>query len=134
MAKPPRLSLKLSRSQAVASTGPIEKFSELTNTPPDHGGPMKLFNAHVIVSGRVQGVFFRESTRRRAETLGLSGFVRNLPDGRVEAYFAGDEHAVRGALEFVRRGPPSARVDDVQIDLNPAQGADPSGPGGFQIR
>lgn len=95
---------------------------------------MKLFNAHVLISGRVQGVFFRESTRRRADTLGLSGFVRNLPDGRVEAHFVGDEHAVRSALEFVRRGPPSARVDDVQVDLNPAQSFDPSGPEGFQIR
>jgi len=95
---------------------------------------MKLVTAHVLVSGRVQGVFFRESTRRRANSLGLSGFVRNLPDGRVEAHFVGDEEAVRNAVEFVRLGPPSARVDDVQVDLNPAQGADPSGSENFQIR
>ena len=69
---------------------------------------------HVWVRGRVQGVFFRDSTRQAAVGLGLRGWVRNLPDGRVEAVFVGDEAACKKALEFVRRGPPHARVDEVE--------------------
>jgi acylphosphatase len=70
--------------------------------------------AHVLVSGRVQGVWFRASTRRRAEELGVSGWVRNLPDGRVEAEFVGEEQAVREALSFIAVGPEHARVDGVE--------------------
>lgn len=67
----------------------------------------------VRVSGRVQGVFFRDSTRRRAIGLGLSGWVRNLPDGRVEALFVGSREACEMALEFVREGPAEAHVTGV---------------------
>jgi acylphosphatase len=77
---------------------------------------MPRLRAHAFVSGRVQGVWFRESTRQRATELGLSGFVRNLADGRVEALFEGEAKAVRQAIEFVRRGPPHARVSDVELD------------------
>jgi acylphosphatase len=70
--------------------------------------------AHGFVRGRVQGVWFRESTRKRAVELGLSGFVRNIPDGRVEAQFIGPLDAVMSALSFVEQGPPHARVDEVQ--------------------
>jgi acylphosphatase len=69
---------------------------------------------HVWVSGRVQGVFFRDSTRRRARELGLTGWVRNLPDGRVEAVFQGDRDACEEALAFVRVGPPAAVVTGVE--------------------
>ena len=69
---------------------------------------------HVFVSGRVQGVWFRESTRRCAEELGLSGWVKNLPDGRVEAVFEGDPAAIDRALAFVAEGPRHARVLDVE--------------------
>jgi len=75
---------------------------------------------HVLVRGRVQGVFFRESTRRKAEDLGLSGFVRNLEDGSVEAYFVGEEEAVTSGLDFVRIGPPGARVDNVEPYTQPS--------------
>jgi acylphosphatase len=68
------------------------------------------------VSGRVQGVWFRESTRRRAEELGVVGWVRNLPDGRVEALFEGAATAVAAAVEFVRRGPPLARVEQASVE------------------
>ena len=68
---------------------------------------------HVWVSGRVQGVCFRDSTRQAALGLGLRGWVRNLPGGRVEAVFEGDAAACEKALDFVRRGPPQARVDEV---------------------
>jgi acylphosphatase len=88
--------------------------------------------AHVYVSGRVQGVWFRESTRRRAEELGLAGFVRNLPDGRVEAVFEGEEHAVRTAVRYVHEGPPNARVTDVEVDEQPLDA--PLESRGFRVR
>jgi acylphosphatase len=69
-----------------------------------------------VVSGRVQGVWFRESTRQCAEELGIRGYVRNLHDGRVEAVVAGDAPAVAAALEFLRDGPPMARVDHIEIE------------------
>jgi acylphosphatase len=68
---------------------------------------------HVWVKGRVQGVYFRDSTQRKATALGLTGWVRNLPDGRVEALFVGDEDACHQALGFVAVGPPSAVVTGV---------------------
>jgi len=71
--------------------------------------------AHVYVSGRVQGVNFRFYTRQEAVRLGLNGWVRNLMDGRVEAVFQGDEELVNKMIEWCRRGPPSARVEDVQL-------------------
>jgi acylphosphatase len=71
--------------------------------------------ARVVVSGRVQGVWFRESMRRRADELGVGGWVRNLPDGRVEALFEGPEDRVIRAIEFVKVGPPLARVQDVVV-------------------
>jgi acylphosphatase len=80
---------------------------------------MARHTAHVYVSGRVQGVWFRESTRRFAEELGLSGYVRNLADGRVEAVFEGPEAAVRAAIRFVHDGPEQARVAEVVVDEGP---------------
>ena len=70
----------------------------------------------VLVEGRVQGVWFRESTRRCAEELGLTGWVRNLSDGRVQAVFEGDARAVSQAVDYVRVGPPMARVLDVVVE------------------
>ena len=93
---------------------------------------MKPFGAHVLVSGRVQGVFFRQSTQECAQALELSGFVRNLTDGRVEALFIGERAAVREAVAFVRRGPPAARVSAVEVDLDPEIAHDHQGLG-FQI-
>ena len=80
---------------------------------------MKPFRAHVLIHGRVQGVFFRESTRRCAISLGLSGFVRNLSDGRVEALFVGEKAAVLAAVAFVHRGPSAAEVNGVELDTDP---------------
>ena len=76
---------------------------------------MKLIRAHALISGRVQNVWFRDSTCRRARELGVGGWVRNLDDGRVEATFEGDADRVAQALDFVRQGPPQARVEDVDI-------------------
>jgi len=69
---------------------------------------------HVWVKGRVQGVFFRDSTRVRAIELGLTGWVRNLPDGRVEALFVGEKNACRDARDFTAVGPPSALVTGLE--------------------
>ena len=76
---------------------------------------MPLVRAHVIISGLVQGVFFRDHTRRRALQLGVTGWVRNLPDGRVEAVFEGDREDVQRLVEWSRQGPPAAKVDDVVV-------------------
>ncbi len=69
---------------------------------------------HVWVEGVVQGVFFRDSTRRMATGLGLDGWVKNLPDGRVEAVFQGERAVCEQALAQVRKGPEHARVDRVE--------------------
>ncbi len=69
---------------------------------------------HVWVEGVVQGVFFRDSTRRMATGLGLDGWVKNLPDGRVEAVFQGERAVCEQALVRVRKGPEHARVDRVE--------------------
>ncbi len=81
-----------------------------------------IVRAHVYISGRVQGVFFRANTRRVAKSLGLKGFVRNLPDGRVEAVFEGEEEAVKRAIEWCHRGPPLARVDKVEVHWEEPRG------------
>jgi acylphosphatase len=71
--------------------------------------------AHVFVSGRVQGVFFRSETKHEAESRGVKGWVRNLSDGRVEAVFEGEEEAVKAVIEFCRRGPLEAIVASVDL-------------------
>jgi acylphosphatase len=73
-----------------------------------------MARVHCWIRGQVQGVFFRDSTRREAERLGLAGWVRNLPDGRVEAVFQGERASCEKALDYVGRGPRSAQVDDVE--------------------
>ena len=70
---------------------------------------------HVRASGRVQGVFFRAEARARAESLGLSGWIRNEPDGSVAAVFAGEPERVDSMVEWCRRGPAGARVDEVEV-------------------
>jgi len=71
--------------------------------------------AHILISGRVQGVFFRSETQDEAVRHGLTGWVRNLPDGRVEAVFEGEKDKVDSLIEFCRRGPPGARVTRVEV-------------------
>ena len=84
---------------------------------------------HAWVSGRVQGVFFRDSTRRRALELGLTGWVRNLTDGRVECIFSGAGGEVEAMCLWLREGPSAARVDDVQLREIP-----PESWQGFEVR
>ncbi len=70
---------------------------------------------HIFVSGKVQGVFFRSNTRNKAMGLGLTGWIRNLNDGRVEAVFEGEKEKVEKMIEWVRKGPEYARVEDMEI-------------------
>jgi acylphosphatase len=88
-----------------------------------------VVRARVVVSGRVQGVFFRDETRRRARSLGVSGWVANRPDGTVEAVFEGPREAVESMVGWCGRGPSGARVDDVQTAWE-----DPRGDEGFAVR
>lgn len=68
-----------------------------------------------VVSGRVQGVWFRASTREKAEELGVRGYVKNLPDGRVEIVAVGEKEKVDALLEWASQGPPGARVKDITL-------------------
>ena len=88
--------------------------------PPARGGK----RTRVVVSGRVQGVFFRESVRRRAEQERVAGWVRNRADGTVEAVFQGGPEAVQRLVEFCRHGPRGAHVDDVETYEEPNEGGD----------
>lgn len=83
----------------------------------------------VVVTGRVQGVFFRDTTQRRAEAAGVSGWVSNRPDGAVEAVFEGDEAAVDQLVDFCRRGPGRAEVAGAEVTEE-----QPEGLNGFQVR
>jgi acylphosphatase len=86
--------------------------------------------AHVYVSGSVQGVFFRDSARQQAEQLGLAGWVKNLPDGRVEALLEGPPGKVREMLRWCEAGPPHATVEDVDAEFE-TPGEDLKG---FEVR
>jgi acylphosphatase len=83
----------------------------------------------VVVRGRVQGVFFRDSTRRRAEQRGVAGWAANRPDGAVEAVFEGAADDVRAMVDYCRSGPGRADVDDVEETEEEPEGLD-----GFSIR
>ncbi len=86
--------------------------------------------ARVLVSGSVQGVFFRDSTREKAESLSLAGWVRNLPDGNVEAVFEGSAPNVREMIEWCEAGPPRATVENVEVTHEPPE----AGPSDFEVR
>lgn len=78
-----------------------------------------------FVSGRVQGVFFRASARQKATELGISGYARNLPDGRVEVLVVGEAMAAQRLIEWLAVGPPTARVTDVAInEIDPSEAKD----------
>jgi acylphosphatase len=83
----------------------------------------------VVVHGRVQGVFFRDSTRRQASSRGLAGWVWNRPDGAVEAVFEGDRDGVESLVRFCREGPRGAEVDEVEVVEE-----EPEGLSGFGVR
>ena len=82
---------------------------------------MERVQRRVVISGQVQGVFFRQTTRERARELGLSGWVRNRADGRVEAVFQGAPEAVARVIEWCRQGPPMALVEGVEVSEEPPE-------------
>jgi acylphosphatase len=84
---------------------------------------------HVVVHGRVQGVAFRDATRRQASSRGVAGWVANRSDGAVEAVFEGDADAVRSLVQYVREGPRAADVDRVEESEE-----EPEGLSGFSVR
>jgi acylphosphatase len=86
--------------------------------------------AHVFISGRVQGVFFRSETKHETTKHGLSGWVRNLPDDRVEAVFEGEQEDVKKLLEFCKKGPPGAEVTRIDVSWETYSGEFR----GFEIR
>ena len=77
---------------------------------------------HAIVSGRVQGVFYRLETQNAANRIGVNGWVRNLPDGTVEAVFEGEKQKVKDIIAWCQDGPPHARVDQVKVDYQDCTG------------
>ncbi|WP_224336748.1 acylphosphatase [Haloprofundus halobius] len=85
--------------------------------------------AHVFISGRVQGVFYRANTRDAARERGVDGWVRNLDDGRVEAVFEGSEPAVDSMVDWCETGSPDANVEDVDAEYEAPEGLD-----GFEVR
>jgi acylphosphatase len=90
---------------------------------------MGLLRRRIVVRGRVQGVWFRESARRRADQLGVAGWVRNRPDGAVEAELEGSAEDVEVLTAWFRLGPPNAVVDDIEVEELRA-----TGELGFRIR
>ena len=88
-----------------------------------------MIRKRVVARGSVQGVFFRDSTRREARAAGVSGWVTNRPDGAVEAVFEGHDEAVDRMVDFVRRGPGHADVSDLEVEDEQPEGLD-----GFAIR
>jgi acylphosphatase len=83
----------------------------------------------IRVTGQVQGVFFRAWTAERARGLGVSGWVRNAPDGSVEGHLEGDKVAVQELVDLLHRGPPSATVGTVEVKV-----AEPEGARHFEVR
>ncbi len=85
--------------------------------------------AHVWVSGKVQGVWYRANTQKQADRRGLAGWVRNLSDGRVEAVFEGSEQAVEDMIQWCHTGSPMAHVDDVEVEWEKPRNIE-----GFEIK
>jgi acylphosphatase len=88
-----------------------------------------MIRRRVVVHGDVQGVFFRDTVRRQAQTRGVSGWVRNCPDGTVEAVLEGDPDGVESMVRFCREGPRGARVERVDVSEEA-----PEGLSGFEVR
>ena len=88
-----------------------------------------MIRRRVVAHGRVQGVFFRETTRRGAEQRGVAGWVRNAPDGTVEAVFEGEADAVERLVELCRTGPRGAEVERLEVEDE-----EPEGLRGFTVR
>ena len=84
---------------------------------------------HLVVSGRVQGVFFRDNARRKATELGLKGYAKNLPDGTVEIVAEGDEEKINELIDFIKKGPGIAKVEGIKLKHK-----EPENFNGFEIK
>lgn len=93
-----------------------------------------MAKAILLIKGRVQGVFYRYSTREKADSLGLSGWVRNLSDGSVEACALGDRGTIESLIEWCKVGPPHADVKSVHVDWSGSGQSDEAQTGKFEIR
>jgi acylphosphatase len=91
--------------------------------------PDQPVRRRIVLSGQVQGVFFRDSCRRQARSAGVTGWVRNTSDGRVEAVFEGDPDSVDRLVDWARQGPGRAQVRDYEVHEEP-----PEGLSGFEVR
>jgi len=78
---------------------------------------------HVLISGRVQGVWYRAFTKQKAEQLGIKGWVRNASDGKVEAIFEGEENKIDQMIDWCYKGPPLAKIKDIEIKKQQATNA-----------
>jgi acylphosphatase len=96
---------------------------------PNPSQQQEQIRAHVFITGRVQGVGYRFSTRDEANRLGINGWVRNLSDGRVEALFEGSKAAVEEMIKWCHKGPRAAVVKDVAVEYE-----EPEGLLGFETR
>ena len=85
---------------------------------------------HIFVSGKVQGVFFRENTRKKAAEFRLSGFVRNLQNGKVEAIFEGKKEKIEKIIQWIKKGPETVQIKNIEINWQNYQGEFKS----FEIR
>ena len=103
----------------AAATAPITATARATTAAATKTAPVRV---HVYVTGRVQGVSFRAYTHEHAEDLKLTGWVRNLPDKRVEAVIEGEPDAVEKLLEAIRKGSPISNVTDVEVIKEPHKG------------
>jgi acylphosphatase len=83
---------------------------------------MTKTRAHIIVTGKVQGVFFRQNTKRQAQSHGVCGWVSNLPDGRVEAVFEGEDADVKEVVNYCQHGPSFAKVDNIEVTFEDFKG------------
>ncbi|MGD6935300.1 MAG: acylphosphatase [Candidatus Bathyarchaeia archaeon] len=83
---------------------------------------MTKTRVHIYVTGKVQGVFFRQNTKRQAQSRGVCGWVKNLSDGRVEAVFEGEEAAVKEVVDYCRHGPSFARVENCEVSFEDFKG------------
>jgi acylphosphatase len=81
----------------------------------------EVARAHLRISGKVQGVFFRANTREQSQDRGVTGWVENKSDGTVEAVLEGAEEAVQEVVDWAETGPPRARVEDVQVDWDSSE-------------
>ena len=88
----------------------------------DGSRPGRVVRRRALVSGRVQGVFFRDSSRQQAARRNVAGLARNLPDGRVEVVLEGPAEEVSAVLAWLRQGPPYARVETVEVTEEPVEG------------